>query len=139
MSLESVDIVNKPVVFFENRMLDLAISDKEIIASDQKRLIVNAFAKFQIVDLFNNEYLEFKYDHVKLYHAFYVVSDNGIDSIYDYGNNLLVDSGKYEIEESFSEVNSMEGYLVYNSNILQSHTISLEECYIPLLPFHIHL
>lgn len=39
-------------IFFENRMLDLAISDKEIIASDQKRLIVNAFAKFQIVDLF---------------------------------------------------------------------------------------
>ena len=36
---------------FENRMLDLVVSDKEIIASDQKRLIVNAFAKFQIVDL----------------------------------------------------------------------------------------
>ena len=39
------------VVFFENRVLDLVISDKEIIASDQKRLIVNAFAKFQIEDL----------------------------------------------------------------------------------------
>ena len=70
---------------------------------------------YGIVDLFNNEYLEFKYDHVKLYHAFYVVSDNGIDSIYDYDNNLLVDRGKYEIEESFSEVNSMDGYLVYDN------------------------
>lgn len=39
------------VVFFENRVLDLVISDKEIIASDQKRIIVNAFAKFQIEDL----------------------------------------------------------------------------------------
>ena len=32
-------------------MLDLIVSDKEVIALDQKRLIVNAFAKFQIVDL----------------------------------------------------------------------------------------
>ena len=39
------------VVLFENRMLDLIVSDKEVIALDQKRLIVNAFAKFQIVDL----------------------------------------------------------------------------------------
>ena len=35
---------------FENRMYDLFASEKEIIAADQKRLIVTAFAKFQIVD-----------------------------------------------------------------------------------------
>lgn len=38
------------VVYFENRILDLIISDKEVIASDQKRMIINAFAKFTIID-----------------------------------------------------------------------------------------
>lgn len=38
------------VVRFDNRLLDLIVTDKEVIASDQKRLIVNAFAKFRIVD-----------------------------------------------------------------------------------------
>lgn len=35
---------------FDNRLLDLTLEDKEVIASDQKRLIVNAFAKFKITD-----------------------------------------------------------------------------------------
>lgn len=35
---------------FENRVRDLLVSDKEIITADQKRLIVNAFAKIQTVD-----------------------------------------------------------------------------------------
>lgn len=35
---------------FDNRLLDLTLTDKEVIASDQKRLIINAFAKFKIVD-----------------------------------------------------------------------------------------
>lgn len=38
------------VVFFDNRILDLGINEQEVIASDQKRLIIDAFAKYEIVD-----------------------------------------------------------------------------------------
>lgn len=38
------------IAAFDNRLLDLRVSDKEVIALDQKRLIVNAFAKFIIED-----------------------------------------------------------------------------------------
>ena len=38
------------IVFVDNRILDLSLSEQEIIASDQKRLIVNAFTKYKIVD-----------------------------------------------------------------------------------------
>jgi membrane protease subunit HflC len=38
------------VVFFDNRILDLGIEEQEVIASDQKRLIINAFAKYRIID-----------------------------------------------------------------------------------------
>jgi membrane protease subunit HflC len=38
------------VLRFDKRLLDLTASDKEVIASDQKRLIINAFAKYRIVD-----------------------------------------------------------------------------------------
>ena len=38
------------VVYFDNRLLDLDAPPQEIIASDQERLVVDAFAKFQIVD-----------------------------------------------------------------------------------------
>jgi membrane protease subunit HflC len=37
-------------VFFDKRIIDLSISEQEVIASDQKRLIINAFAKYQIID-----------------------------------------------------------------------------------------
>ena len=37
-------------VIFDKRLLDLIVSDKEVITADQKRLIVNAFAKFIIKD-----------------------------------------------------------------------------------------
>ena len=37
-------------IFFDKRIIDLDISDQEVIASDQKRLIINAFAKYKIVD-----------------------------------------------------------------------------------------
>lgn len=37
-------------VFFDKRMIDLSIAEQEVIASDQKRLIINAFAKYQIID-----------------------------------------------------------------------------------------
>lgn len=37
-------------VVFDKRLLDLVVSDKEVITADQKRLIVNAFAKFKIKD-----------------------------------------------------------------------------------------
>jgi len=37
-------------VFFDKRIIDLALSEQEVIASDQKRLIINAFTKYQIVD-----------------------------------------------------------------------------------------
>ena len=38
------------VVFFDNRLLDLNADPKEVISSDRKRLIVDAFAKYKIVD-----------------------------------------------------------------------------------------
>ncbi len=38
------------VLFFDKRILDLGVKDQEVIASDQKRLIINAYAKFKIVD-----------------------------------------------------------------------------------------
>ena len=38
------------LVFVDNRILDLSLSDQEIIASDQKRLIINAFTKYRIVN-----------------------------------------------------------------------------------------
>jgi len=37
-------------IFFEKRIIDLSLPEQEVIASDQKRLIINAFTKFQIVD-----------------------------------------------------------------------------------------
>lgn len=37
-------------VFFDKRIIDLSLSEQEVIASDQKRLIINAFTKYQIVD-----------------------------------------------------------------------------------------
>ena len=58
---EVVRVINEPgikikiplmqeVIFFDKRILDLSIADQEVIASDQKRLIINAFAKYQVVD-----------------------------------------------------------------------------------------
>ena len=38
-------------IFFDKRILNLSISDQEVISSDQKRLIINAFAKFKIIDV----------------------------------------------------------------------------------------
>ena len=38
------------VVFLDSRILNLDTPPEEVIASDQKRLIVDAFARFQIVD-----------------------------------------------------------------------------------------
>jgi len=37
-------------LFFDNRIVDLGIADQEVIAADQKRLIINAFAKYKIID-----------------------------------------------------------------------------------------
>ncbi len=37
-------------VFFDKRIIDLSIAEQEVIASDQKRLIINAFAKYKIID-----------------------------------------------------------------------------------------
>ncbi len=37
-------------VFFDKRIIDLALAEQEVIAADQKRLIINAFAKYQITD-----------------------------------------------------------------------------------------
>lgn len=58
---EVVKVINSPglkmkiplvqdVIFFDKRILDLSIQDQEVIASDQKRLIINAFTKYKIVD-----------------------------------------------------------------------------------------
>ena len=38
------------VVFLDKRILNLDTPPEEVIASDQKRLIVDAFARFQIVE-----------------------------------------------------------------------------------------
>lgn len=38
------------VILLDNRILDLGISDQEVISSDQKRLIINAYTKYKIVD-----------------------------------------------------------------------------------------
>ena len=38
------------VNYFDKRILDLGITDQEVIASDQKRLIINAFTKYRIVN-----------------------------------------------------------------------------------------
>ena len=38
------------VVFLDTRILNLDTPPEEVIASDQKRLIVDAFARFKIVD-----------------------------------------------------------------------------------------
>ncbi|MFT5795302.1 MAG: membrane protease subunit HflC [Ulvibacter sp.] len=38
------------VVIFEKRILDLAIDEQEVIALDQKRLIIDAFTKYKIVN-----------------------------------------------------------------------------------------
>ena len=35
-------------VFFEKRIIDLSLPEQEVIASDQKRLIINAYTKFHI-------------------------------------------------------------------------------------------
>lgn len=37
-------------IFFDKRLIDLSIAEQEVIASDQKRLIINAFTKYKIVD-----------------------------------------------------------------------------------------
>jgi membrane protease subunit HflC len=38
------------IIYFDKRILDLGIEEQEVIASDQKRLIINAFTKYQIID-----------------------------------------------------------------------------------------
>lgn len=58
---EAVRVINSPglkvkvpfiqnVVFFDKRILDLGIREQEVIASDQKRLIIDAFTKYKIID-----------------------------------------------------------------------------------------
>ncbi len=58
---EAIRVIDKPglklklpfvqdVVLFDKRILDLGIKEQEVIASDQKRLIIDAFAKYKIVD-----------------------------------------------------------------------------------------
>jgi membrane protease subunit HflC len=37
-------------IFFDKRIIDLALPEQEVIASDQKRLLINAFAKYKIID-----------------------------------------------------------------------------------------
>ncbi|MBN9543492.1 MAG: protease modulator HflC [Alphaproteobacteria bacterium] len=39
------------VTFFENMILDVSAAEKEVLAKDQKRIIVNAYAKYRIVDV----------------------------------------------------------------------------------------
>jgi membrane protease subunit HflC len=58
---EAIRVINTPglkikipfiqdVILFDKRILDLGIREQEVIASDQKRLIIDAFAKYKIID-----------------------------------------------------------------------------------------
>lgn len=58
---EAVGVVDKPglkfkipfiqsIQYFDNRLLNVNVEDKEFTAADKKRLIVNALAKFKITD-----------------------------------------------------------------------------------------
>jgi len=58
---EAVKVVEEPglkvklpliqsVLFFDNRILDLNADPREVIAADEKRLIVDAFARYKIID-----------------------------------------------------------------------------------------
>jgi membrane protease subunit HflC len=38
------------VAYFDNRILDINLESKEVIASDQKRLVVDAFARYKIIN-----------------------------------------------------------------------------------------
>lgn len=38
------------VIFYDNRLLDLDLDPEEVIASDQKRLVVDTFLRYKIVD-----------------------------------------------------------------------------------------
>jgi membrane protease subunit HflC len=38
------------LIYFDKRILDLTITDQELIANDQKRIIINAFTKYKIED-----------------------------------------------------------------------------------------
>lgn len=42
--------IAQTVAYYDKRILDLDTSPQEVIASDQKRLVVDSFARFQIVD-----------------------------------------------------------------------------------------
>ena len=42
--------IAQTVDYFDKRILDLDTSPQEVIASDQKRLVVDAFARFRITD-----------------------------------------------------------------------------------------
>lgn len=84
------------VVFLDNRALDLIVNDKEVIASDQRRLIVNAFAKFKIIN------------PVKFYNAFRGNTENGS---FIQLNNMLESSlrqivGSYEFVKLLSNERS---------------------------------
>ena len=37
-------------MYFDKRILDIDTASQEVIASDQKRLVVDAFARYKIVD-----------------------------------------------------------------------------------------
>jgi membrane protease subunit HflC len=39
-------------VFYDKRLLDLNLSQEEVIATDQKRLVVDSYLRFKIVDPF---------------------------------------------------------------------------------------
>jgi len=58
---EPIRIIDKPgvnfkiplmqnIIFFDNRIIDLSLPEQEVIALDQKRLMINAFTKYRIKD-----------------------------------------------------------------------------------------
>jgi len=76
------------VVYFDKRILDYDIPEAEVIASDQKRLVVDAFARYQIIDP-----LKFRQT---------VVTMAGVDARL----STLLNSGLRQVlgKESFSEI-----------------------------------
>lgn len=90
------------LIKLDNRLLDLVVNDKEVITQDQKRLIVNAFAKFRITD------------PIAFYSAFRGTTKSMV--VFNQLNNMLESSLRQIVGSSnFSDLLSVK-----RSNIMQS-------------------
>jgi membrane protease subunit HflC len=98
------------VLFFEKRILNLVAEEKEVITKDQKRLIVNAYAKYKIVNP-----LQF---YISVHD--YLGAKNRLGSLFDSSLRLVLG------EETLSILLSKERSLVMSriKNQLENHSKS---------------